>query len=422
MLCIIRLWIVLPALLGVLCGCSQSPSRSGAGGLIDSSVSDPDLAHVAHEGILPLDWRAPAEMGAPGDTGLPTDVGKPTLPACTKTIGSGDSIVANIGGPGSVLCLESGVYNQTVHVNKSGTANNPITIRAAPGAAPVIDGKNSMPGDQWTFLVELIGDHIVVDGLEIRNSAGQGAGMIGRYNTISHCKVHHTYQAGLYAIGDDNIIENNEVYECCQVNVNGKFGPEGWPVAIGAARDQSGDGITERTIIRGNISHDNWGEGIDSYEADGTLIEGNVAYNNWSIGIYISNSPNTIARNNLTYSAQSTKDSRPGHDGFHIADELQNKPLSSNVQVFNNVTFNADMCELCWTYAYGQNNVNVHHNTIVNGTLQVDGSVGTNIIHSANCTISQQQVPGLTNVTPGSLTLKMFASAKCPAGTGASLP
>lgn len=407
-------------------GCSEEPVDSLAEGArrsdcaqppVDSTnaPTSPDRGQLEPDGSAgePPRGQPPSDedAGAPGSPGRP----------CTKTIGPGDDIASNIGGAGSVLCLESGAYHQRITVDGHGTDASPIVIQAAPGAMPVIDGQSKIPGNEWAALVTLNGSYIVVDGLEIANSAGRCVDMIGPHNQIHRSKVHHCYQNGVLARGDDSVIESNEVWESGLVNLNGRCKPSGnpcfWPSGISSARDVV-DGITNRAVLRGNVSHDNWGEGISTFEAEGTLIEGNVSYNNWSVNLYVSDTRNAVVRNNLVYKANPTG-GRGGN--LTIADEVASKPRSANILLTNNIVYGTSVCVVCWTLVTGLRDIDAHHNTIVAGSLEVNPANGTNITQSANCNLSASAVPGLGTVTPGSLKAQSFAGASCPSGTGANV-
>jgi len=348
---------------------------------------------------------------------------------CTKTVASGQSIQSAMSSAvaGEVICVRAGTYAEALNITKSGTAAKPIILQAYPGEKPVIDGQNKLPGGgQYGTLVMVRGSYIILDGFEFKNSSGEGIQLYGAHNTVRNSKIHHMYDVGIIGGGDYSIIEYNEAYENGQVNVNGRCNVEPygdlcyWPNGIGVARDHV-DGITNGAIIRGNISHDNWGEGIDSFEAEGTLIENNISYNNFSVNLYISDTRNAIVRNNLVYNINSTHVRSGNPANVTIADEVASKPRSSNVQVTNNIVYGADICEACWTIPTGLSNINVNHNTIVNGSIDVGASNGTNITQTNNCTISASQVSGLGTPTAGMLTAAKFAGASCTAGSGANV-
>src|SRR5690348_3093092 len=50
---------------------------------------------------------------------------------------------------GDRIVIHAGVYRETVHVGVSGTAEQKITIEAAPGSHPVITGADVIPAKQW---------------------------------------------------------------------------------------------------------------------------------------------------------------------------------------------------------------------------------------------------------------------------------
>ena len=209
--------------------------------------------------------------------------------------------------------------------------------------------------------------------------------------------------------------ENNN--SRCAPNGNPNGNPCWWATGIAIA-NQNGGQSADNNTVRGNISHDNWGEGIDSFEASGTLLEGNISYNNYSVNFYLSDTQNVTARNNLIYQVNGTHN-RPGSptSGITMADENSSKPRSNNVQVTNNIVYGAPVCEFCWTLVGGATNINVNHTTIVNGSI----STGNGASQSANCNISASQVPGLGTVTAGNLTAQQFSNAQCPSGTGADV-
>jgi chitodextrinase len=333
----------------------------------------------------------------------------------------------NSAAAGDVICVHAGTYAEALTISKSGTASSPITLQAYPGETPVIDGQNRLPGGgQYGTLVEVRGNYVTIDGFEFKNSTGEGIHLFGTHDTVRNSTIHHMYDVGIIGSGDYSIIEYNNVYENGQVNANGRCDvqPYGnlcyWPNGIGVARDEV-DGITNNAIIRNNISHDNWGEGIDSFESNGTLIENNISYNNFSVNLYVSDSPNTTVRNNLVYNINSTHVRSGNPASLTIADEVAGKPRSSNVQVTNNIISGTDICEVYWTIPTGLSNINVNHNTLVNGTVDMDASNGTNITQSNNCTITPAQVSGLGSPAAGSLTAAKFTTATCPAGTGANV-
>ncbi len=150
-------------------------------------------------------------------------------------------------GAGDTILVQSGVYNELVTFNQSGSAGAYITLQNAPGASPVIDGTGldaaEMPG-----LIKII-DHnyIVVTGFEMRNltSTHWAAGVWCR-GTSHHIEIRNNtihdiedpnpdggchgvafYGTNANAAMHDVILDGNEIYnlklkwsEACAFNGN----------------------------------------------------------------------------------------------------------------------------------------------------------------------------------------------------------
>ena len=215
-----------------------------------------------------------------------------------KTLGKG---AAMLKAPGDTLYLRGGVYqDQTMAVTASGTATAPIKILAYPGERPVIEGQNrTQPGRGYRSLVTLGGNYLVLSGLETRYATGRGVLVTGSFDRVTHVFSHHNYVEGIMVTGAgrSNIVEDCDVWwNVCQNEYagNAKAG-KNWATGLCSARAPRG------TILRRNKVHDNWGEGLDTYEAADTVIEDNVIWDNWSVNLYTSDTPNSVVRRNLVY-------------------------------------------------------------------------------------------------------------------------
>ena len=178
--------------------------------------------------------------------------------------------------------------------------------------------------------------------------------MTGSYDCVSHVFSHHNNKEGIIVSGKgcSNIVEYCDVWwNVCQNEyacnaIEGK----NWATGLCAARSPHG------TILRHNKVHDNWGEGLDSYEAYDTLIEDNVVYDNWAVNLYTSDTPNSIVRRNLVYNtphspvAQAVIAHLPALEavkvgnrvacGIAVCDEVAASgrcAYSTNVLIYNNV-------------------------------------------------------------------------------------
>lgn len=285
--------------------------------------------------------------------------------------------------PGDTLFVRQGTYVETLNAGNSGTSVLPITIMAYPGEVPVIDGEDKLPSANWGDLVLITGNHVHISGFEVKNSningirlGGGGVMLEGEHTKASKMNVHHIWEHGIIAKGNYSMVEDCIVWQCAYSNSINPGNPAAgyWSTGISAARSPV-DGITRNAILRGNISYNNWGEGISSFEADGTLIEDNISFDNWSVNLYVSDTRNALVQRNIVYNTPNNvvKQRRP----FTLGDELANKPRSANNIVINNLIYNADIWAFWSTGVPGSglDNVIIAHNTIVNGQLEIGASV-----------------------------------------------
>jgi hypothetical protein len=244
--------------------------------------------------MLPSSWAADYYVAPTGDDASPDG----TIARPFKTLGRGAAMLKD---PGDALFLRGGTYqNQKMVVAVSGTATAPIQILAYAGETPVIDGRNlSQSGGRSSPLVTLSGDYLVVNGLEARYSSGRGIMVNGSYDRVSHVFSHHNSGEGIMVTGKgvSNVVEYCDVWwnVCHNEYARAAKAGQDWGTALCSARSP------RATILRHNTVHDNWGEGLDTYEAYDTIIEDNVIFNNWSVNLYTSDTPNSIVRRNLIY-------------------------------------------------------------------------------------------------------------------------
>ena len=98
-----------------------------------------------------------------------------------RTIGK----AARVAAAGDTVYVRGGVYAEQVIIAKSGTQDKPIRFLAYPGETPVIEGSGlSIPN--WSSLLELRGNWIVVSGFEVRNSKYMGVELSGQHNVVDN--------------------------------------------------------------------------------------------------------------------------------------------------------------------------------------------------------------------------------------------
>ena len=78
-----------------------------------------------------------------------------------RTIGKAASVLA----PGGICYIHGGNYRETVHLNQSGTDDNPITFKAYNENTVVIDGRDPLHGLNWqqfedgSWAAEMVSNH-----------------------------------------------------------------------------------------------------------------------------------------------------------------------------------------------------------------------------------------------------------------------
>jgi chitodextrinase len=279
---------------------------------------------------------------------------------------------------GDIIYVRGGTYNETVQVNQ-----NNITLSAYQNEIPVIDGKTNLPGADWSAMVDLNGNNIILKGFEVKNSnyncsyaGGVGINSYGNSNTLRNINAHDNCSNGIYVAGDYSIVEDSDVYHNSRVWVVWR-GSKGWGAGLSSAdggHNSVNPGVSTGNIMRRNKVHENWGEGISCFNTTQCLIEDSISYNNRAANIYIQNATYTTAQRNLIYiTIPHTLSGDVTSEGIVLADERTDKPLSSHNTVINNFSYNADMAAFDWTLVNsGLNNDIIANNTIVDAVLKIN--------------------------------------------------
>lgn len=145
-------------------------------------------------------------------------------------------------------------------------------------------------------------NHIVLYGLTVRFSGGCGISILGSNNRIEKCNVKYNGNIGIRIFSyneihsSNNEIINNHVYHNFLRNwPRGRYKDGGWGsgICVNASSDNK---------LIGNIVHKNGGEGLLAYgSSKATLIRDNVSYDNWSVNIYIDGQSDCTIENNLIF-------------------------------------------------------------------------------------------------------------------------
>ena len=320
----------------------------------------------------------------------PTPTGMPPINDCDIVINAGDTIVTQAN---KTTCLRGGTYVQKVYISEDN-----VILTAYPGENPVIDGQGTLAGG-WGVLLWLVGDHIEVSGIEVKNSAGMCVKLEGNYINVSEMKVHHCEENGILITGDYGIVENSEVYQAALGRT------AGWASALSAARSPHG------AIIRNNYVHDNMGEGVSTYEATGTLIEGNEIRDSWSGNLYISDATDVIAQNNIVYDTGVL--SSGGRGGIGMGDE-KCSPCSARNTIINNHISHTRLNFYWWANPGISNKMvdtvisgNTFEESIYNAGVQINAGDHVNTVFENNTIIQTNGLPPFLNYgnVPGENTI-----------------
>lgn len=118
---------------------------------------------------------------------------------------------------GQTVCVFGGIYHEIVRVPVGKTG---LTLIAAPGELPIIDGQKVLPGgmpaDRFRALVELSGSGTTFDGFEVRYSSAGGIDITTGNVVVRNNSVHDNWSTGINARSNSQIggilIENNQVF------------------------------------------------------------------------------------------------------------------------------------------------------------------------------------------------------------------
>ena len=263
--------------------------------------------------------------------------------------------------PGDELHVRGGLYQETVNITQSGTADAPIKIIAYPEETPVVEGDNHrLPSGTWGALFAVRGDYVESTGFEVCYSNWIGVIVSGLHSTISKFNSHHNKENGILVTGDYSITQDSRVWQNCYSNVNGSGTRVGWASGLSAARHP------KHAVLRRNTVYMNWGEGLSTYEANGTVLEDNRVYDN-KTNIYISDATNVIVQRNLVYHSVNSPMTYGEHIGIMMGDEKYNPP-SANIIIINNLV-QGNLKNIYWwqgTSGGGMVNVLIANNTLAN--------------------------------------------------------
>lgn len=182
-------------------------------------------------------------------------------------VSSGDTIVVNDG---------TYDYTSAQHCSANGTSSNPITLKAASGAAPTISFGGSTSGGYGSDSeggLWVDGTNWNISGLEVQDSPYHGIVLPSGSDsvTVTDCAVHTNHLCGIKVFGSAN-----HTFDSCRIYDN--YGS----TSSGGDSDGlslSGSNVTNITI-RDCVAYYNGDDGIDLWAGNGTVVKRTLSYNN----------------------------------------------------------------------------------------------------------------------------------------------
>jgi hypothetical protein len=233
---------------------------------------------------------------------------------------------------GDTLYMRGGIYPSAGYIGVScnGTPTARIKILPYPGdPIPVIDWSYYSTADYlW-----LSGSNVDLCGLEIRNSGKNGLDFVGRYSTVSQCKIHNNMGSGVYFWSRYQTFQGNTVYSNCLVNYPHTT-VDTWPAAVSMGNYQ-----LTGNIIRGNTVYNNWGEGINLWWGPtNNIVEDNVSYDNFAANYYLDGSSGTLFQRNISYLTAGHA-LLTNHSGLFTTGNEVSTNVANNNTIINNLFF-----------------------------------------------------------------------------------
>ena len=339
------------------------------------------------------------------DNGLSTTVvggGGSTAPAGSIVLSPGDNLQAKVSAAptGSNFRLKAGTYSAQQIVPKTGMSfyGDTGAVMDGQGSTPYAFSRGSAPYPNNVRIQNITiqnyspPDQVgavnaggptgpentsgwVIQDCEIRNNATGGI-RIGTGTQVIHNFVHNNGQIGIVGVGDNVLVQNNEI----SYNNSAHFDP-GWEG--GGTKFVETNGL----VLRGNYVHNNYGAGLwlDTDNINALIETNRVEYNDRE-GIFEEISYAAVIRNNSVTG-----------NGFNAAGWLYGAGImissSANAEVYGNTVVNnyngiTAVQQNRGTGAYGTHttqNVYVHDNqiTMTVGRTGIGEDVGNKLVFTS---------------------------------------
>jgi parallel beta-helix repeat protein len=211
--------------------------------------------------------------------------------------------------PGDTVLVASGTY-AGVRITSGGTSGAVKTLKAEPGARPVLDTPSSRNAHGSIVEMENYSGtlgHWVIDGFEVTGADGAGIDLRGtEYVTVKNCYSHHNgvkrKGPGIFLAFSEHptLVDNESSYnsehgiyqsnsgDYATIRGNRLHHNTGCGVHMNGDASMGGDGVISYSVIENNVIYDNSVAGGSAINIDGgtdTLIRNNLVYGNRAAGI-----------------------------------------------------------------------------------------------------------------------------------------
>lgn len=303
---------------------------------------------------------------------------------------------ADTAAAGDTVLVRQGVYNEHVHLTKSGNASGYITFASYPGETAIVDGTGlNIPENMWGLFTFDNVAHVIVEGFEIRNYTTnriadvpigifmQGAGVgdqvvNNRIHDITTTAATNPKKCGSNAFGmtvygtkfpdaiDGLAVSGNEIFHTktgCSETLSLDGNVTSWAVVSNVVHDAD-------NIAIGAIGFEKVAKNEAYDQARGGVIRGNTIYNITSFGnpdygnqyaadgIYIDGGTNIVIEQNRIHHVDL---------GIEIASEHRDR-TSSFVTARNNLIYSGNSAGIS-IGGYGANRGGTDHVAVVGNTL-----------------------------------------------------
>ncbi len=322
--------------------------------------------------------------------------------------------------PGDTILVQSGSY-AGCRITRSGTANAPCTLKAAPGASVLINSLS--PANRHQSLIEIenfdaVVSYWIIDGFEVANGARYGIDLrFTDHVTIQNCRAHGSRLTGIFlAFCYFPLIQNNESYSNGEHGIyqsNSGDNPvirsnnlhHNFAAGLHMNGDRNftpGDGIISFAVVEKNIVWENGtggGSGINCDGVSDSIIRNNLLYNNRASGIslYAIDGAEGSSRNRVYNNTIVMPSNGRWCINIPASTEGQTNPTGNKIK--NNILYNAHSFRgAITTYSNAASGFESDYNIIVPRFSTDGGSSNMNLsqwqsrgydLHSATATLDQ---------------------------------